>query len=368
TDLVVFGNGADRTDELAALATAGSQAESDVAGVASVRSAANSLVIGLTTVAIFAVAMDLHADGNLTLPVVAAVTAASFAMFGPLTALQEVIPAFDAAIAAAGRIFEITDRTPAVSDPSRPGHPGNEASLHFHGIGFAYPGGERALHDVSLTVSPGRRIAVVGPSGSGKSTLVALALRFWDPDRGQVGLAGTDIRLVAISEVRKHIAVVDQRTYLFNDTIAANLRIADPGASDDDLVRVCRVAEIHDFISGLRRGYQTRVGEIGGRLSGGQRQRLAIARALLADAPILILDEATSELDATIQSRILETLEGIVVTKTTLVIAHRLETIADADQIVFLDRGRIVEAGSHAELLRRGGAYARMLRRERDLI
>ncbi|MPZ52507.1 MAG: thiol reductant ABC exporter subunit CydC [Acidimicrobiia bacterium] len=366
-DVIVFAYQERRNDELTALASAGSEAESDVAGVSSARSAVNSIIIGLTVIAIFAVTMDLYADGRLTLPLVAGTVAATFAMFAPLTALQELVPALDNALAAARRIFEVTDRTPVVSDPTQPGHPGDGKSLDFHRVGFTYGDGERVFDEVSLTVPPGSRVAVVGPSGTGKSTLVALALRFWDPDRGQVGVGGADVRRMTLADVRSRMAVVEQRTFLFNDTIAANLRIARPDASDADLA-AAEAADIHEFIAGLPQGYETRVGEIGSRLSGGQRQRLAIARALLADTPILILDEATSDLDATTQARILTTLEEVTASKTTLVIAHRLETISDADEIIVLDHGRVVERGTHADLLRQGGAYARMLRRERDLI
>lgn len=367
-DVIIFGYRDRRVEDVTAEARAGSEAESDLAGVSSVRAAANSFVIGLTTMGIFAVSMDLHADGHITMPVVVGVTAATFTMFRPLTALQELIPALDNALASAARIFEITDRTPGVSDPPQPGHPGHGHSLDYQRVGFAYVDGHRVLEDVTLAVPSRSRVAVIGPSGSGKSTLVSLALRFWDPDRGQVGIGGADVRRMSLTNVRRQLAVVTQDTYLFNDTIAANLRIADPTATDEELDAVTRAAGVHDFVTSLSRGFDTMVGELGSRLSGGQRQRLAIARALLADAPLLILDEATSDLDATTQDRVLQTLKEVSSGKTTLMIAHRLETIRDADEIVILDRGKIVERGTHSQLLRLGGVYAHMLRRERDLI
>ncbi len=235
-------------------------------------------------------------------------------------------------------------------------------ALRFAGVHFSYPGGRGpVLRDVDFVAAPGTVTAIVGPSGSGKTTLLRLAARFWDPERGRVELDGVDVRELPAEEFVKKIACVFQDVALLDDTVAANLRLGHPGASDAELVEAARTARAHEFISALPAGYDTILGERGQRLSRGERQRLQIARALLKDAPLILLDEPTASMDALTEAEIEDALAPLVRGKTVLVVTHRLGTVVDADRIVVLDRDGFIEAsGSHAELLERGGTYGRL--------
>jgi ATP-binding cassette subfamily B protein len=233
-------------------------------------------------------------------------------------------------------------------------------ALTFEKVSFSYGDDAPTLSDIELQIAPGESVAVVGPSGAGKSTLAALTLRLYDPSAGRILLDGHDYRDVKLKTLRQHIAVVSQETYLFHASIADNLRYARPDATAEELEQAARAAQIHEFIAGLPNGYQTLVGERGYRLSGGERQRIAIARAILANPKILILDEATSSLDSTNEKLIQAALEPLLAGRTSLIIAHRLSTIQKADRIVSIEQGRIVEVGNHRTLLERGGLYARL--------
>ena len=242
-----------------------------------------------------------------------------------------------------------------------PGPDGRSGEVVFEEVGFAYPGGPPILDGVSFTARPGMAVALVGQTGAGKSTAMALLQRAWDPDRGRVMIDGQDIRDVTLESLRRAIGVVFQESMLLNRSIRDNLLIGNPNATAEELEKACRMADAHEFIIRQPQGYETMVGERGSTLSGGQRQRLAIARALLKDPPILILDEATSALDAATEARVSRALKALMAGRTTFIIAHRLSTVRDADEILVFDGGRIVERGSFDALLAQGGRFAELV-------
>ena len=247
------------------------------------------------------------------------------------------------------------------------GRDGMRAEVVFEGVGYAYNRGRRpALRGLSFTLGEGETLGLVGPSGAGKSTVVWLMLRFFDPQEGAIRLGGRDLRDIPLEELRRQISVVTQDTYLFHGTVAENLRFGNPGASQDELAAAARAANAHDFIGHLPDGYETVVGERAVRLSGGQKQRIAIARALLKDAPILVLDEALSSVDAENEAVIQEALERLMTGRTTLIIAHRLSSVVNADRILALDDGRLAESGSHSELAAAGGLYATLMAQQQE--
>ncbi len=255
------------------------------------------------------------------------------------------------------------DRLEVLPQPSRPAVLG-EPSVELRDVHFAHTDLDGrpvpALAGVSVLARPGTMTAIVGPSGAGKSTLATLICRFWDVDAGSVRVGGVDVRQMPFGQLMSQVAFVLQETFLFDDTIAANLRLARPDASDADLEAAARLARAHEFIADLPQGYATRIGERGSRLSGGERQRLSIARALLKDAPIVVLDEATAYVDPENEAALQDALSGLVRGRTLVVVAHRLSTVVGADQIVVLDGGRVIENGRHADLVAAGGLYARM--------
>lgn len=333
------------------------------------RSGVNDLLTGTAVVAVLAAGLSLVDSGTLDIGAVAVAVALTMGVFPSVKAVEEVWGDLDIALESARRVFEIIDLPISVSDGADAETQPHAASLSFHEVSFRYSASSTfALRDVTLQIPTGSVVAVVGPSGSGKSTLVNLALRFWDPDAGSITMSDIDVRDLPLTTVRSEVSVVSQRTHLFNVSVRENVLLGRPDASWEEVEEACQRSAIHDFIVDLPDGYDTEIGEMGIRLSGGERQRIAIARALLADAPILILDEATSELDLATEAEIQATLADLMVGRTTLVIAHRLSAVVDADRIAVLDHGELVESGTHTQLLASNGVYARLFAREGDAV
>ncbi|MBM3490370.1 MAG: ABC transporter ATP-binding protein [Alphaproteobacteria bacterium] len=300
-------------------------------------------------------------QGSMTLGAFTSFLAALLMAYQPLKSLATFNTAIQEGLAAAERIFALLDTRPAIGEVAdAPELRLTAGQVRFEAVGFAYAGGRAALSGVDLTVPAGKVVALVGASGAGKSTLLNLIPRFYDVSAGAVRIDGQDVRQVSLRSLRAAVGLVAQEAQLFDDTVAANIAYGRPGASREAIVAAARAAAAHDFIAALPQGYDTAVGENGVRLSGGQRQRLAIARAMLKDAPILLLDEATSALDAESERQVQEALRRLMHGRTTLLIAHRLSTVQSADEIHVLDGGRIVETGSHRDLLARAGTYARL--------
>jgi subfamily B ATP-binding cassette protein MsbA len=307
---------------------------------------------------------NLH--GELSLNAFMGFLTALLLALQPVRTLSQYWPIASSGFAAANRMFDAIDTKATIVDA-----PGAKTlkvlrapqggAVRFAGVSFGYDGGgEAALSNIDIDIPPGRKVALVGPSGAGKSTLFNLLLRFYDTNSGSISIDGTDIRAVTRASLRANIALVTQESILFDESVAQNIALGRPGASRADIERAAQDAAAHEFIIELPQGYDTRVGEGGLKLSGGQRQRIAIARAMLRNAPILLLDEATSALDTTSEARVQEALSRLMHDRTTIVIAHRLSTVRDADTIFVLDRGRVVESGSHTSLVESGGLYAQL--------
>lgn len=286
--------------------------------------------------------------------------AAMFLMYGPFKGLARTYTQVHQGLAGAERVFEILDEVPEVRDKpdARVAQPFSK-SIELHKVNFAYKE-TPVLKNIDLTIQAGQMIALVGMSGVGKSTLVDLIPRFYDVNGGSVTIDGVDVRDLTVRSLREQIGIVTQHTFLFNDSIRNNIAYGEPTRRMEDIIAAAKAANAHEFISALPEGYDSVIGEMGMQLSGGQRQRLAIARALLKNAPILILDEATSSLDAESERSVQDALEILMTTRTTIVIAHRLSTIRKADRIVVMVDGAIAEEGRHDELLHRNGEYSRL--------
>ncbi len=336
------------------------------------RARSRALFFGMLTFTVFgAVSAVLWQGGRLVLA--NELTAGALVQFllytvtiaASIGALTSFYAAFQEAVGAAERVFQLLETQPAIADPPHPVPLPRKVlgDVEFRDVNFRYrteDTSRQTLEDLSLHLRPGEVVALVGPSGSGKTTIASLLPRFWDVDSGAVLLDGIDVRQLSLHELRGAIGTVPQEPVLFGGTIRENIAYAHPDASDAEVEAAALVANAHEFIDRLPERYQTVVGERGVKLSGGQRQRIAIARAVLKNPAVLVLDEATSSLDNESERLVEAALEKILVGRTTLIIAHRLSTVQRADRLVVLDRGKIVEEGTHAELLRRGGVYAKL--------
>ena len=320
-----------------------------------------ALIIGLAMIVIMAMAVREVASGEITLGDFTMINAYLLQLFIPLNALGFVYREIRQALVNVERLFKLLADKPAIEDaPDATELAVNRGEVQFDHIHFAYRPDRPILKDVNFSIPSGHKIAVVGASGAGKSTLARLLFRFYDVDQGAIRIDGQDIRQVTQDSLRSAIGVVPQDTVLFNDTLYQNLAYGRPEATEEEVYRAARMAHLEDFIHSLPEGYETKVGERGLKLSGGEKQRVAIARVILKNPPLLILDEATSSLDSLSEQAILTALKEVSQRRTTLVIAHRLSTVMDADSILVMEGGKIVESGHHQDLLARNGHYARL--------
>lgn len=331
--------------------------------------ATNALARGITdiSIAVGAAAALIYGavrveSGAMALTSLLIILMLGVEIFRPMRELRSVLHQGMVGLSAAQGIYRILDDKPSVADAATGAARTLDPTISFEEVRFTYPGTRRKVHDnLTFRARSGERLGIVGPSGGGKSSVVRLLLRFYDPDAGRVTLGGEDLRSLSFGQIRSLISVVNQDTFLFHGTVEDNIRLGKPEASQADLEAAARAANIHEFIVALPQGYETVIGEKGIKLSGGQRQRLAIARALLRDTPILVLDEALSAVDAENEATIQEALDRLMQGRTTLVFAHRLSSVIGCDRIIVLDGGRVAEEGTHAELMAKGGVYAGLM-------
>ncbi len=361
-DLLAFGRGADRLAKILRTGEDYGSTQKQMALISGIHSALSTFLTNFGLWLVLFVVIPQVTAGNIKGVMLGTFALMTLASFEAVTPLPLAAQMWNSSREAAKRLFEVVDAEPAVKETEQKRlEVSLSNSLQFSNLSFFYPNQlTPALQDLSFVLPEGKSIAIVGPSGAGKSTIANLLLRFWDYERGEITLGGESLKARDPDEVRKRFALVSQNSYFFNTTIRENLRLARRALSQEEIESAARLAQIHDFIISLPKGYDTFIGEQGLRLSGGERQRLAIARALLKNAPILIFDEPTANLDPQTEKQVLDTLFETTRDKTSLLITHRLVGLENVDEILVMDRGKIVERGTHAELLKRHGLYRRL--------
>ncbi|MBX6762940.1 MAG: thiol reductant ABC exporter subunit CydC [Rubrobacteraceae bacterium] len=360
-DILAFGAEEEQGRRIAAVNGALSRVQRRMAFVGGLQNALGELLSNLAMLVLLVLAIPLVTSGVVRGVYLAFLALVVLGAFEAINPLGEAFRLLGRSREAAERIFEVADEEPQVNDPALPSPVPEDTSLEFHNVSFRYaPGEPQVLHDLSFELPPGGRVAIVGPSGAGKSTVAQLALRLWDPEAGEVLFGGQDVRDLAQEDLRSRISLISQDTHLFNGTLRRNLLLAAPEATDEEISRVLAVARLDELVRRLPDGLDSWVGEQGLRLSGGERQRLAVARALIRDAPVLVLDEPTANLDTITEAELLGAIREAMEGRSVLMITHRLVGMELMDEILVLESGRIVERGTHAELLSSGGLYGRM--------
>lgn len=384
-DILAYNQGSKQADQVNRASHELLADQRQMAHINALQTALENLLANLGMWVVLFMAIPLVSSGQMAGVYLAVVVLAALTSFEAVQPLPAAAQYLGSNLQAARRLFEIVDTQPEIVDPDEPCPLPETFALQVKHLSFRYPqaahssihtenhpgsnwGSGNALEDVSFSLSPGRHIAIVGPSGAGKSTLIRLLLRFWDYDHGKILLGGHDLHRYNQEDLRSRISVVSQNAYLFNTSVRENLLIARPGASEGEIQQAAQQAQIHDFIQSLPQGYETWIGEQGLRLSGGERQRLAIARALLKDAPLLILDEPTANLDAFTEREVLKAIQTLMAGRSTLIITHRLAGLEEMDEILVLDSGSVVERGAHLQLLQTGGLYQQLWRLQNQVL